>query len=186
MRTMNRIIGVTAAIAIAVFIMYVYYGGCYKIKFTEAYAGGEKVVYQSVKGDYPKTEYATDNVIEFLQKNYKLQNLRCYSYYNANPHFYDKSYLKSEGGCIVSDSLQIDTNINKNFKIRILPKDKYILCQLPYKGKLSILISSIRFYPKLYNYLTAKGYNVLSPVTELFETNTKQITYRINIENKKS
>jgi effector-binding domain-containing protein len=185
MKTINRIIVTTAVIAVFVFSMYVYFGGCYTIRFYEDFAGGEKAVYMSVKGDYPKTETATEQVSEYLQNNYKLQISECYSYYYSNPYIVEKTNLNSEGGCIVPSSIDPDTTANKTFKCKLLPKEKYILCHLPYKGKLSILISSIRFYPKLYNYLVKKGYNVNSPVTELFDSASKQIIYRIKIEHNK-
>ena len=182
---MHRIIIVTAVIAILVFMIYMFFGGCSKIRITEGIDGGEKVVYKTVKGDYPQTEVASADIVAFLQNKYSIKVYTSYSYYNANPHVTTNTYLKSEGGCIIPEDINPDTTLNKDYKCKSLPKEKFILCHLPYKGKISILISSVRFYPKLYNYLLKKGYNVNSPVTEIFDSRTGEIVFRAKIENDK-
>jgi hypothetical protein len=179
---MNKIISVTAVMTISILILYGYYGGFASISFNEKKAGGETIVFKNTKGDYPQTEIATNDILSFIAKNIKTTPSRNFSYYEMNPHVMDKKNLKSQGGCILDAT---DTSyyslLRKSYKIRSLENDNYVVTSFPLKGKLSVLIAQIRVYPNLYRYINAKGYNYMSPVTEIYDNKKHLIIFRMKI-----
>ncbi len=179
---MYIVIKITAIIVLFILSIYYYYGGFSKITFKQEISGNEKVVYESTKGDYPATEKASIKISDFLKTKVNIMSSKNYSYYETSPHTTEKNYLKSEGGCILSakDSIFIP-EIEKFYKVRTLPLEKSFVSNLPYKGKISILISAFRLYPKLYRYVKKQGYDFNAPVTEIFDPVTKSITYRMKI-----
>lgn len=186
MKTMNRIITLTAILTVSILILYGFYGGFASVNFVEKTAGGETIIFKNTKGDYPETEKASLAVIDFLSENTKIIPGPNISYYDINPHVIDKKNLKSQGGCIIPSA---DTNAvvslkNKTYKLRTLETRKYIIAEYPLKGKISILIAHIKIYPRLYRYVIAKSYDCTSPVTEIYDFKKHLMTFSMKIAKK--
>lgn len=157
---------------------YSYYGGFANIEIQEKEAGGEILVYKSVTGSYSQVARATDEVYAKLLNTYKIDTYRSYGLYFDNPQEVEVENLRSEVGCILQlkDTAQIE-DIQKDFKVRLLPKQNYVVTQLPFKGIMSVMIGLMRVYPALTEYQVEHKNVKEGAIMEIYDLPNQKITY---------
>lgn len=185
MRNMKILfIAIICILAICV-IMYTYYGGFKNLKIHIAVQGGENVVYETIIGDYRQSGVVMDKIYYSLLNDYKIETFKGYGKYFDNPKKVEKSKLRSEAGCIIESKDVINAvKVKESLKSKVLPEQRYIVSEFPYKGKLSVFFSIIKVYPALNKFAEKNGYNVESAITEIYDIPNKKILYRKEIAEK--
>jgi hypothetical protein len=185
MKSFNRIIFALAVISALIIIIYSWNGGFRKIKFSEGDSGGETIVYQNVTGDYSVTDGVARKLHKYLNETMHISSEKCFSMYSTNPHVIEKNEIKSEAGCIVTDTSKL-ASLSSMYKYRTIAVEKYVTATLPYKCKISALIYMLKVYPRLYDYMKSKGYDISAPVSEIFDFKNGTATYRMKIITKEA
>jgi len=179
MKIMKILFIAIICILIICLIVYAYYGGFKSLKIQIAEQGGEVVVYGSIIGDYRQSGVVMDKIYYSLLNDFKVETYKGYGKYFDNPQKVDKSKLRSEAGCIIETK---DTNkialISKPFKNKKLSKQKYIVTEFPYKGKLSVLFSITKVYPALIKFAEKNGLDSNGAITEIYDIPNKKVIYR--------
>lgn len=176
---MKIVIIVSISIVVICLLVYAYYGGFKSLKIQIAEQGGEIVVYDSIIGDYRQSGVVMDKIYYSLLNDFKVETYKGYGKYFDDPQNVEKSKLRSEAGCIIEIK---DTNkiafISKTFKNKELSKQKYIVTEFPYKGKLSVLLSITKVYPALIKFAEKNGLVSNGAITEIYDIPNKKIVYR--------
>ncbi len=182
MKTLKIISGILGSLILIILIIFAYYGGFSSIKIQEKEKGGETLIYKELKGDYAQAENIIEKMSEALKSNEKIQTYKGFGIYYDNPQTVEEERLRSDVGCILekSDTFKLNLLLNK-YKIKVYPTKKYITAEFPYRGKLSVLLSLIKVYPALNNYVKLNGYAENGPVMEIYDSTNKTIQFRKEI-----
>ncbi len=162
--------------------VYAYFGGFKKLNVSVAEQGGETVVYESITGDYRQSGEVMNKIYYSLLNDYKIETFKGFGQYFDNPQKVEKAKLRSEAGCII-ETVDLDkiANLPESFKTKVLPTQRYIITEFPYKGKLSIIFSVMKAYPALAKYATENNFNGEGSVIEIYDMPNKKIYYRKEI-----
>jgi hypothetical protein len=173
---------VIICIIIICLIVYTYFGGFKSLKIKIAEQGGETVVYDSIIGDYRQSGVVMDKIYYSLLNDYKIETYKGYGKYFDNPKKVEKSKLRSEAGCFIEvKDIENVTKITGGLKSKVLPTQKYIISEFPYKGKLSVFFSILKVYPALSKFAENNGFDSDGAVTEIYDIPNKTISYRKEI-----
>jgi effector-binding domain-containing protein len=178
MKTVKIILGIIVSITVIIVLIFANYSGFSKVSFQVKKEGGEKLVYQEVKGSYDQIGSVISK-IEFQLKNENVLPIKGFGIYLDNPRFVEKSKLRSEAGCILETADTSKTYwLKAKFKIKTFPVKNYITAEFPYKGKMSIMISVLKVYPALMKYVKDNGYSENGPIMEIYDLPNNKILYR--------
>lgn len=179
MKTLQIII-IVVAVLISIIVGFAAYWGAFKsIQFNVVEQGGETLVYEEMTGDYRQSGVVMDKVYYSLLNDYKIETFKGFGIYFDNPQKVEASKLRSELGCIVEESdIHRLSELEGNFKIKTYPKDKYIVAEFPYKGKLSVMIGIMKVYPAMNKYVKENGFDEEGAIMEIYDTPGKKIVYR--------
>lgn len=182
MKTAIIVIAIISAIITILFALYAYYGGFRKISFELVDAGGEVLVYKSLTGDYKHSGKAIDKIYYSLLEEEGIETFRGFGIYYDNPKKVEASKLRSDVGCVLEDvDEKIIEKLSENYNIKTLPKQKYLVAEFPYKGKISIFIGIMRVYPAMEKYINKEGISEDGFVMEVYDVPGKKIVYRKKI-----
>ena len=92
--------------------------------------------------------------------------------------------MRSQAGCIIDPKDFDKVKASTIYKSNILPVQKYIVSEFPYKGKLSVLISILKVYPALGKFAAIHGLDEDGAVIEIYDIPGKKILYRKEIVEK--
>jgi hypothetical protein len=168
-------------LGILIFVMlaaYAYYGGFGKVIPTIEDCGGEILVYEKVTGDYKQSAQVSDRVYQKLLDDFGIETTKGFGIYYNNPEITEKEKLRSEVGCILESSFDKIDEIKETFEVTKFPTQKYLRAEFPYKGMPSIILGIMKVYPALNDYIVATGYDLDSPVMEIWDVPSKKIIYR--------
>ncbi len=179
MKTLQIII-IVVAVLISIIVGFAAYWGAFKsIQFNVVEQGGETLVYEEMTGDYRQSGVVMDKVYYSLLNDYKIETFKGFGIYFDNPQKVEASKLRSELGCIVEESdIHRLSELEGNFKIKTYPKDKYIVAEFPYKGKLSVMFGIMKVYPAMNKYVKENGFDEEGAIMEIYDTPGKKIVYR--------
>lgn len=173
------IIGIALAIVVIVFI---YYGGFYKVTCRVEKQGGEIIAYKQMTGDYAKSHILMDEIYYLLLNNYGIETFKGFGIYYDNPKEIEKSKLHSEIGCIIEEKDSANLNqIKEDVKIKTFPEKSYVVTEFPSKGKLSIMFGIMKVYPAIEKFIVKNGYKKEGAVMEIYDVPNKKIVYRKEI-----
>lgn len=164
------------------FLLFIaYFGAFRKIVVQIQEQGGEFVYYKDLVGDYRQSAGAMDESYYYL-KDKGIDAQLGFGKYFDNPKKVEKVKLRSQAGCILegADSMLKELELD-SFKLGGIDKKEYIVAEFPYKGKLSVIFSIMRVYPKLNKFALDKGYSEDTPVIEIYDIPHKRILYRKEI-----
>ncbi len=181
MKFMKILIIAIASILIICVVMYAYFGGFKRLRIQIAKQGGEFVVYDSIIGDYRQSGIVMDKIYYSLLNDYNIETFKGYGKYFDNPQKVEKSKLRSEAGCIIEAKDVNNAKAMGIYKSKILPEQKYIISEFPYKGKLSVLFSIMKVYPALNKFSAKNGYDENGAIIEIYDIPNKKILYRKEI-----
>ena len=177
-----KIILIVIVSLIAVFVLlYAYYGGFKRLDIKITEQGGETVVYENITGDYRQSGVIADKIYYSLLNEHKIPTYKGYGKYFDDPKKVEKEKLRSEAGDIIEkDDLDKLLLIEGKYEIKVLPKQKYIITEFPYKGKISVLISIMKVYPALGKYAEQNNLGD-GAVIEICDVPNKKLMYRREI-----
>ncbi len=182
MKALKIILIVVIILVIGIIGIYAYYDGFTKVEVKEINEGGETFIYEEVKGDYAQTPDFTNKIYYTLLNEYKIETTKGAGLFFDNPQTIDKKDLRSEIGCLLDSDIDSTTTekIKNQFKIKTLPKGKYVVAEFPFKGSMSIFTGMIKVYPALMKHLKDNQYKE-GILTEIYDIQNKKTIYRIQI-----
>lgn len=184
MKIMKILLIAIVCILIIGIVVYAYFGGFKRLKIEIADQGGEFVIYDTIVGDYRQSGIVMDKIYFSLLNDFKIETYKGYGKYFDNPKKIKKSKLRSEAGCIIEPKDFSNAEASNIYKSKILPVQRYIVSEFPYKGKLSVLFSIMKVYPALSKYAVINGCDGDGAVVEIYDIPNKKIFYRKEIVKK--
>ena len=186
---MKKLVKILIAVIVAIVIIftavYAYYGGFRSIDLKVEDTGGELFVYTDMTGDYKQIPAYMDSVYYYLLDDLNIATTKGVGIYYDDPKHVETSKLRSQAGCFLDaavDSAQ-KSLITQKYKIKEIPKTKYITAELPNKGVLSVMVGIVRVYPAITKYQQENGYKDDNPIMEIYNVPTGMIEYRKEIRN---
>ena len=181
---MKKVLIVICVLVVIIAAAVLYYmssnGAFVKISVTEKEMGPFYFVYTPYKGDYAKVGPVMGSVCNKLAREYNITVERGMGIYYSDPRTTKPSDRICEIGGLLekSDESKSDA-IMKKMKMRIMYAKKYYTAEFPMKNKMSFMVGAIKVYPKLSEYMKAKGYKP-TPSIEIYEKD--KITYAFEIK----
>jgi hypothetical protein len=150
------------------------------------YSGPFLMIYEEQTGSYNEILNVSKHIHRELTKNISITSIKDFGLFNNDYRRIYNDKLYSITGCIID--YQRDeglVNIKNKYSVYTFPKSQSIIAEFPYKGTLSILIGSVKVYPKLRRALTYLGYHNVT-VIEIYDSEAKKIRYiaPVNIKHK--
>lgn len=183
MKILKIVLSVVVILIAVLTIVYAYYGGFSTVRINTEEQGGEIFVYTDVTGDYSNTGTYSNEVYYTLLNDYNIETYKGCGIYLDNPKDVDTDKLRSEVGCIVEfkDSTKIE-QVKEKYKVKILPKGKYVVSEFPLKGTPSFIVGIMKVYPALEEYYKNNNITVANPAMEIYDVPNEKIIYRIQIQ----
>ena len=178
---MNTLFFVLALLFIAALLVYAWYGGFKSIQIDIARQGGETVVYEKITGDYRQSGAVMDRLYYSLLNDYQIKTYKGFGIYHDNPKHVEKAKLRSEAVCIIEPADLDRLPHDLPFSVKQLPEKDFVVCQFPYKGKLSVFFSLMKVYPALNRYAETRQDLAGGSITEICDIPGKTIYYRMEI-----
>lgn len=176
---MISVLYVLLMIILGLLLVWWYYGGFQKIHFQEQEAGGEVLVYEALTGDYKNVGTTIDRIYYNLLKQEDVECFRGFGIYYDNPQKVEKSKLRSEVGNILEKPTpDILDQLKPKYQIKTLEKQKFLVTEFPFKGKLSIFLGVMKVYPALNRYIKKHQLSEDGFVMEIYDVKGKRIIYR--------
>lgn len=172
------ILGILGLLVISIISLYAYYGGFEKVIPKIEKCGGETLVFEKIKGDYKQSAEVSDRVYQKLLNDHNIETTKGFGLYYDNPGTTEKEKLRSEVGCILESSFDKVDEIKEVFEVTKFPTQQYLRAEFPYKGKPSVILGIMKVYPALKEHVVATGYDMDSPVMEIWDVPNKKIIYR--------
>ena len=144
------------------------------------------MVYVEHIGSYNESLHVSEYIYRQLKNDKSIKIIKGFGLYNDDFRHIQNDTLHSITGCIINfqrEEKLID--IKKTYIVNTFPESQSVVAEFPYNGTLSILIGSIKVYPKLHRTLTYLGYGSV-PVIEIYDSEAKKIRYiaPVNIKHK--
>ena len=181
MKALKIILIILGVLIVLIAGTYAYYGGFKKVEVRVEEQGGEIMVYEEVTGDYSQTYKVSDRIFNSLQNDEKIETTKGIGIFYDDPAKVEKEKMRSEVGCVVenADSTTI-AELSEKYKVKIIPRQNYIVTEFPMKGFMSIMIGIMKVYPALDKYCEEHGYGE-SPIIEIYDNANKKTIYRQEI-----
>jgi len=174
---MGRLLTIILGVAAAAVLVLAYYGLFAPIVFTEKEMGPYMLVYEKYTGEYKKTVSIMEKINSKLLGEEGVFAGKLFGLYYDNPKAVETANLRSIAGCIVEnvpdDKIK---RLKDNFLVAEFPEAQCVVVELPYKGFISIVLGTLRFYPKLTEYMQAHQYSMV-PVMEIYDKPNRKINY---------
>ncbi len=178
MKILKVILGIIGVLILFVLAAYAYYGGFYSISPEIQQSGGETLVYEKMTGDYAQSGVVSDRVYYELIDGHAIETTRGFGIFYDNPKTVETQNLRADVGCILESDFSKLESLEGDFEITEYPVAKYLVADFPFKGKPSIIIGIMKVYPMMNSYLEENGYEVDSPMMEIWDVPNKKILYR--------
>ncbi len=172
------IIGIIVVLFVIVLLIYLSrYGLFASVHITEKSIGPYLLVYEKHVGDYKNVGPIMDKLYYDLKDNYSIETTKGFGLYYDNPQEVDKDKLRSIVGCIVESKSINELNILGNkYGVKEFPSSESVVAELPFKGKISIILGLFKVYPKLSKYINEHKH-AQTPIMELYDQPNEKIEY---------
>lgn len=164
-------------ILIALFL-WLRFGAFSAVQIERGLAGGETVVYEEGRGDYRKSGELMDRVYHRLIETESIETNRGFGLFYDNPKEVEKQQLRYEAGCILDAEHGTIEDLKDSFKVRTIQQGECLIAEHPYKGRLSILLGTMRVYPAFEKYIRTHNLPQGGAVMEIYDVPGKKIVYR--------
>lgn len=164
---------------VSFFVFAWFFDAFKRLTVEEKEVGGETIVFEELTGEYMQSRSAMDGINATLINEDNVVTTKGFGAFFDNPKKVDKEKLRSEVGRILErEDLSRLPELKKKYKIKKLPREKFIVIEFPYRNKASIFFGLVKIYPLLSKYAVAKGYKEDTAVTEVYDTLKGKISYR--------
>jgi len=174
---MGRLVTIIGIVAAVIVLGLAYYGLFAPVVFEEKEMGPYMLVYEKHLGEYKKTASIVDRISSKLLGEEGVFAGKGFGLFYDNPKTVETANLRSIAGCIVEnvpdDKIK---RLKDNFLVAEFPEAQCIVAELPYKGYISIILGTLRAYPKLAEYMQAHQYTMV-PVMEIYDKPNSKIFY---------
>ena len=172
-----------SVVVLIIFLLLLRYGVASHIRFERVRAGVETVVYEEGQGDYRKSGELMDSVYEKLIETESIETYRGFGVFYDNPKNVPVDKLRYEAGCILDGPSEATIKrLKTNFKVKNLKEGQCITTEFPFKGKLSIVLGTLRVYPALSRYIREHNLPEAGPIMEIYDVPGEKIVYRKYLE----
>ena len=172
-----------AVLVLIVFLFLLLYGGFTSIRFEKAQTAGETVVYEEGRGDYRKSGELMDSIYQRLIETESIETYRGFGIFYDNPKDVPVDKLRYEAGCILEEPSEVAVKrLESNFKVKTLEPRQCITAEIPYKGKPSVFLGTIKVYPALNRYIREHNLPEEGHVMEIYDVPAGKIVYRKFLE----
>ena len=172
------IFGIIGLLLLFVIGTYTYYGGFEGPTIKVEECGGETLVYEKMTGDYAQSSTVSTRVYQKLLDDYGILTTKGFGIYYDNPKTKTKTNLRADVGCILESDLDKLEVLKTDFEVSEYPVGEYLVSEFPYKGVPSIMFGVLKVYPLFETYVEENGYEMDTPVMEIWDMPNKKITYR--------
>lgn len=157
---------------------YAYYGGFTKVSPEIQQCGGETLVYEKMIGDYAQSGTVSDRVYQKLIDNHGIVTTKGFGIYYDSPKTKEKSNLRSDVGCILESDFDKLEALKSDFEVSEYSIGEYLVAEFPNKGMSYVILGIMKVYPAFEKYVEENGYELDTPVMEVWDVPNKKITYR--------
>ena len=178
MKAIKIVLGIVAFIIAVIIGAFVFYGGFKTVSAEKIECGGETLVYKKMTGDYAQSGTVSTQVYQKLKEDYGIETTKGFGIFYDNPKTVQKDALRSDVGCILDSNFDKLEALKSNFEVSQYPIKDYLVAEFPYKGMPSIILGVMKVYPTLNDYTDENGYELDTPVMEIWDIPNKKITYR--------
>jgi len=174
---MGRLLAIIGVVAAVVVLVLAYYGLFAPVVFVEKEMGPYVLVYEKHIGEYKQTARIIERVDNKLLGEEGVFAGKGFGLFYDNPKGVETANLRRIAGCIV-ENLPDDKikRLRDNFLVAEFPEAQCVVAELPYKGYVSIILGTLRVYPKLAEYMQAHQYAMV-PVMEIYDKPNRKIFY---------
>ncbi|WP_300670755.1 GyrI-like domain-containing protein [Desulfoluna sp.] len=173
---MKPILSVTLITLAAIVSILTWYGLFAEVTLSEQTIPGFSFVYKKQMGNYRQSGHMIDEIYKNL-KNEGLSSTKGVGLYYDNPRKVAVENLRSLAGCILAGE-EVGTwePLRKKYLIATLPEIRLPAISFPYKGKLSVVLGTLKVYPRL-NAWFEQHPEHQGPVMEIYDLEGKEIQY---------
>jgi hypothetical protein len=159
-----------------------YYGAFTRVSVTEERKKSLWLIYEKFTGPYQKTGPVMDKLYYVLLNDESIETFKGFGIYYDNPREVNPNKCRSIVGSILEekDYNKID-ELKKRYNILKLTETNGLSSQFPYKGKLSILMGTMKVYPKLNKARNRLGIKS-KPIMEIYNIPKKMIYYFLALD----
>jgi hypothetical protein len=174
---MGRLLTIIGFVAAVVVLGLAYYGIFAPVVFVEKEMGPYVLVYEKHLGEYKQTAGIMEKINSKLLGEEGVFAGKNFGLFYDNPKAVEAANLRSIAGCIVEnvpdDKIK---RLKDNFLVAEFPEAQCVVAELPYKGFVSILLGTLRVYPKLAEYMQAHQYTMV-PIMEIYDKPNRKLFY---------
>ena len=179
MKVFKYVLFITATLFLVAITAYSYYGGLASISPQIKTCGGEVIVYEKLLGDYSQSEAVSQRVYKRLRKEFEIETKKGFGIYYDKPGTVESFNLRSEVGCILEpEDHNRAADLMSVFFVETYPVEEYLVTEFPYKGAASLMIGVMKVYPAMEKFVRKNGYDLNTPVMEIWDAPNGIITYR--------
>ncbi|MFH1227130.1 MAG: GyrI-like domain-containing protein [Planctomycetota bacterium] len=176
MKIVKYAAGALVAVILAVVIIAAYYGIFAEVTIREQDQPALILIYKKHIGSYSQVGKVMDELFSSLKKD-NAETTKGFGIYYDNPQNTPAEKLRSVVGCILEEKDRGRVNeLKAKYKIQEFPATQVVCSEFPFKGKMSILFGIMKVYPRMFAYISGKGY-ANTPIMEIYDTPNKKIEY---------
>lgn len=177
---------IVGVLLVLLFGLLVYYEAFSQVVISEKTIEPFWLVYETHIGAYRKSVTVMDKIYYDLLNKESIETTRGFGLYYDDPKTTAKESLRSIAGCILENCHEGKIEeLKKTYKIKQFLSSESVVVEFPYYGKLSVLVGIFKVYPKLNEYIKAKGYPQV-PIMEVYDAPQKRIRYVASIHLEKT
>lgn len=164
------------------FVVSNYFGAFQTINVRTEFQGGEIIAYEALTGNYKQTAEVTDRIYHSLLDKDNIRTYKGIGIYYDDPSKVPENQLRFEAGCVLDNIPTVKIHgLETKYKIKTLPKGKYVVAEFPFKGMPSVLFGIKKVYPAMKKYMEAEKITSSEPSVEIYDVPGKKIIYRIKL-----
>lgn len=160
-----------------------YFGGFTKVVIQPGELSPITIVYDCHTGPYQHVRPIMDRLYASLKHGEGIETHKGFALYFDDPRSTtNPAQLRSIAGCILeqTDHASADRLVEKRYNVASIPAMKAAMVLFPFKGPLSVVIARWRVYPKVIQYMDARG--GASPVLEIYDVPRKQVMIATHLD----
>jgi hypothetical protein len=173
---MKPILSVTLIALTAIVSILAWYGLFAKVTLSEQLIPSFSFAYEKHIGDYRQSGRIMGEIYKRLEEE-GIDSTKGIGLYYDNPRKVPVKNLRSLAGCILPDEHTAKRETLKGrYLLATLPETKVPVIRFPYKGKLSVVLGTLKVYPRI-NAWFQEHPEHQGPIIEIYDVPKGEILY---------
>ncbi|BCS98080.1 hypothetical protein DSLASN_37120 [Desulfoluna limicola] len=173
---MKPILSVTLIALAAIVSILAWYGLFAGVTISEQSLASFSFVYEKHIGNYRQSGRIMNDIYWELKKE-GVSTTKGVGLYYDNPRKVDVEHLRSLAGCILPEEHEAAREkLKESYLVATLPEATVPVIRFPYKGKLSIVLGTLKVYPRVNAWFKAHPEH-LGPIMEIYDLPKGEILY---------